>query len=223
MEISTFRFLRTSRAQRLASTPYSAPQARKFCAFEVDSNDFHCIFAHALARKIYLAHTQVQYRAAAFCTGKWRPRQNHVLENRLCQPPLRLLLPKASERADRQLMWHADACHSACEELWWQHSKGGCREEDGGVANLEDRLEECPEEYSTSYAQGEPDAHGPAVNSTHAHKISNCGRCRCQAACINIGEFEPRRFTLCCRAALSVTVMQHSLLSTLESPLLLHG
>ena len=37
------------------------------------------------------------------------------------------------------------------------------------MANLEDRLEECPEEYSTSYAQGEPDAHGPVVNKAHTH------------------------------------------------------
>ena len=100
--------------------------------------------------------------------------------------------------------------------------QGGCREEDGGVANLEDRLEECSEEYKRT--NGSNLARTALLSTTHAHtQLSNCRRCRCQAACSNIGECEPRSSYACCRVALSMAVMQQPFLSTLESPLVPHG
>ena len=47
--------------------------------------------------------------------------------------------------------------------------QGGCREEDGGVANLEDRLEECSEEYKRT--NGSNLTRTALLSTTHTHTI----------------------------------------------------
>ena len=47
--------------------------------------------------------------------------------------------------------------------------QGGCREEDGGVANLEDHLEECSEEYKRT--NGSNLTSTALLSTTHTHTI----------------------------------------------------
>ena len=100
--------------------------------------------------------------------------------------------------------------------------QGGCRQDDGGVPNLENHFEERTDEHQHAL-QGSNLVRKALLSTRHAHTIIKLPPVSLPSCMQQHDECAPRGRSSCCRIAASVAAMQHPFLSTLEAPLVPHG